>query len=123
MTPAGRYRLPMAPGHGQVRPPSLEARLPRRSPSQCGSLPGWNSAGWTRSVTQGDNSPRGLGLIGGAAMQNPGAGAVVASEVPDLRYVSFTDIAKMDRRILKKALGPAKPRLPILPESPFSSSI
>lgn len=65
----------------------------------------------------------GLRLIGGAAMQNAGAGAVVSSDVPDLRYVSFTDIAKMDPMTLKKALGPAAPSLPILPESRFSSSI
>ena len=66
----------------------------------------------------------GLRLIGGAAMQNAGAGAVVSSDVPDLRYVSFTDIAKMDLMTLKKVFGPAGPSLPILPESsPFSSSI
>jgi hypothetical protein len=56
-------------------------------------------------------------------MQNAGAGAVVSSDVPDLRYVPFTDIAKMDPMTLKKALGPAAPSLPILPESRFSSSI
>ena len=27
-TPAGRYRLPVAPGHGQIRPLSSEASLP-----------------------------------------------------------------------------------------------
>ena len=123
-TPAGRYRLPVAPGHGQIRPPSLEASLPCRSPSQCDSLPGWNRTGWYRSITQSDNSPRGLRLIGGAAMQNAGgAGAVVLSEVPDLRHVSFTDIAKMNLVTLKKALGPTESSLPILPESRFSSSI